>query len=358
MPRTEQQRRPQLGLELIAGLAGLAALGSLIITARTYRLTQQSQVTERYTKAVEQLGSDKLDVRLGGVYALERIAFDSKRDYPTAVEVLSAFVREHTDQAHTDSEPSVAKVLSTFIQAYSDLAAEGRPDAKQPDRKPKPPTDVKAAITVLGRLALRSGVPWADVVRRNLDDIYLDEDYEGYIGMADLSLVNLDEAHLAGMYLSGFVLQGAHLEGANLDRAQLEGTYLNDAHLERASLNGARLKRANLHRAHLERASLIQAHLEGANLIDAYLERADLTGTWLDGANLAGAHLERVYLNGDLEGAYLDGAHLEGANLAGADGLTQEQINRASGDAMTRLPSPLHAPAHWSSDVGSTAPDS
>jgi membrane protein implicated in regulation of membrane protease activity len=55
---------------LVAGLAGLAALGSLAMATRTYRLTQESQITERYTKAIEQLGSDKLDVRLGGIYAL------------------------------------------------------------------------------------------------------------------------------------------------------------------------------------------------------------------------------------------------------------------------------------------------
>lgn len=75
---------------MIAGLAGLAALGSLALTTHTYRLTQQGQLTDRYTKAIAQLGDDKLDIRLGGIYALERIAVDSKRDHPTIVEVLSA----------------------------------------------------------------------------------------------------------------------------------------------------------------------------------------------------------------------------------------------------------------------------
>jgi membrane protein implicated in regulation of membrane protease activity len=55
---------------LVAGLAGLAALGSLAMASRTFRLSQQGQITDRYTKAIEQLGSDKLDVRLGGIYAL------------------------------------------------------------------------------------------------------------------------------------------------------------------------------------------------------------------------------------------------------------------------------------------------
>ena len=51
-------------------------------------LTEQGQVTDRYTKAIEQLGSDKLDVRIGGIYALERVARDSARDHPTVMEVL------------------------------------------------------------------------------------------------------------------------------------------------------------------------------------------------------------------------------------------------------------------------------
>jgi hypothetical protein len=46
----------------VAGLAGLAALGSLTIANRTYRLTQQGQITDRYTKAIEQLGSEQRPV--------------------------------------------------------------------------------------------------------------------------------------------------------------------------------------------------------------------------------------------------------------------------------------------------------
>jgi hypothetical protein len=53
-------------------------------------------VTDRYTKAIEQHGSDKLDVRIGSIYALERIARDSARDHPTVMEVLTAFIRERS----------------------------------------------------------------------------------------------------------------------------------------------------------------------------------------------------------------------------------------------------------------------
>jgi hypothetical protein len=69
--------------------AGLLAAGALLFTARsftlsrrTFELTEQGQVTDRYTKAIEQLGSDKLDVRIGGIYALERIVWDSPKRPP------------------------------------------------------------------------------------------------------------------------------------------------------------------------------------------------------------------------------------------------------------------------------------
>jgi hypothetical protein len=78
--------------------AGLFAGGVLLYTARNFGLSRQGQVTDRYTKAVEQFGSDKLDVRIGGIYALERIARDSRRDQSTVMEVLAAFVREHAEK--------------------------------------------------------------------------------------------------------------------------------------------------------------------------------------------------------------------------------------------------------------------
>jgi hypothetical protein len=142
---------------LIAGLAGLAALAGLFFTNRTYRLTQQGHITERYTKAIEQLGNNNLDVRLGGIYALERIAVDSKRDHPTVVEVLSAFAREHSNPAHTDSKPSVAEVLSGFLRAEDEPADKPQPSST--DEISSAARDVQAAVAVLGRLPRRKDVP-------------------------------------------------------------------------------------------------------------------------------------------------------------------------------------------------------
>src|SRR5712691_9263825 len=80
------------GVQLLAG--AVLALGAFL-TARTIRINREGQITERFTRAIDQLGSDKLDVRLGGIYALERIAKDSRQDHEPIMEVLATFVREH-----------------------------------------------------------------------------------------------------------------------------------------------------------------------------------------------------------------------------------------------------------------------
>jgi len=59
-------------------------------------IAQQGQVTERFTRAIDQLGSERLDVRLGGIHALERIARDSPPDRSTIGEILTAYIRQRS----------------------------------------------------------------------------------------------------------------------------------------------------------------------------------------------------------------------------------------------------------------------
>ena len=80
------------------------AVGALIFTARNYTLSREGQVTERYSNAIEQLGSDSSDVCAGGIYALERLARDSARDHATVMEVLTAFVREQSHKQRPEAD--------------------------------------------------------------------------------------------------------------------------------------------------------------------------------------------------------------------------------------------------------------
>lgn len=53
----------------------------------------ERRITELYTKAADQLGSDKAPVRLAGIYALERLAQNNPDQRQTVVNVLCAYLR-------------------------------------------------------------------------------------------------------------------------------------------------------------------------------------------------------------------------------------------------------------------------
>ena len=78
---------------LTQALAGIAVAGGLAVTYRSYRLSKSEQVTETYTRAIEQLGHTDAPVRLGALYSLERLGQDNPDRRRTVVDVLCAYLR-------------------------------------------------------------------------------------------------------------------------------------------------------------------------------------------------------------------------------------------------------------------------
>jgi len=227
--RLELENRLRLTVAQIVG--GAAVLVGVYLALRRVkaaedqvRIARDGQVTERFTRAIEQLGSNKLEVRLGGIYALERIARDSERDHWPIMEVLTAYVREH------------AKWPPRRPPDWESIPEDERALVK-------PDPDVQSILTVIGRRARTWG--------------------KGEDKRIDLCNTNLRRADLCEAHLEGAMLNMAHLEGASIEK-------------------GAHLEKAWLAVAHLEDAYLNDAHLEGAVLISAWMRGATLTGTHLD----------------------------------------------------------------------------
>ena len=266
-------------------IGGLIAIGfgvwRGVVASRQAKTSQRGLLNERYQKGAEMLGSDILAVRLGGIYALQRLAEESAEQYHIQIMcLLCAFVRHPTGDKDRDENNNAART------------------ERQPDNKDYPVReDVHDAMKGIGT---RSSV-----------GIELEQE-ENHL---DLSGASLNGANLSGASLNGARLNGASLIGAYLYGAYLYGAHLSGAHLNGANLNGARLNGASLNGGHLSRANLI-----GANLNGAHLSRANLNGTSLNGANLNGANLN---------GASLNGANLSGAMLSKVKGLAQKQLDRA-----------------------------
>ncbi|WP_310429999.1 pentapeptide repeat-containing protein [Chamaesiphon sp. VAR_48_metabat_135_sub] len=278
---TEKLSRRNFILELIRLVIASLSTGATIfggsILFLNFSQGENRLITERFTRSIEQLGNKEETIRIGGIYALERIANDSPRDGWTIMEVLSSFIR-------------------------------GKQSIKGQDTSQLPTirTDAQAALTVIDRRQI---------------DLETDRQY------LDLSLTNLREANLVGAQLDR-----VKLNSSILTKADLRGANLNLANLSNANLDGANLTKAQLDRANLIQANLSNTNLSAANLNEANLNKADLSDAILDGAILTNASLGNTNLTSSiLIGANLRGATLSKANLSKADlsGADLYQVNLA-----------------------------
>ena len=326
-------------LGLIATLfAGIGLFVNYLNSQAEMQLTQQRLITERFSKAVEQIGSGKEEVVIGGIYSLERIAKDSPKDQWTIMEVLTSYIRKNSPIPSNiqqlkpeEREKTLEKLPSVSIPVQAALTVIGRRKVENDqagDNLAETNDPNKIKFLDLSQTNLRG----ANLIGANLNGANLNR---ANLNRANLIGANLEEANLNGAFLFGANLYGANLKGAELIGANLKGAILWVAILNGANLNGANLNRANLFGANLKGANLIGANLNGAYLNGAYLNGANLNGAELKGAELIGANLEEANLNradlnrAKLNGAILNRAYLYGANLNGAEDLHPEQIKSA-----------------------------
>ncbi|KKG13800.1 hypothetical protein EO98_12850 [Methanosarcina sp. 2.H.T.1A.6] len=283
------------------------------------KVSQEGQITERFTRAIDQLGNKKMEIRLGGVYALERIANESEKDYWPIMRILAAYIREKSPLKKENTEHK---------------------DAEEQKKDETLSTDIQVILEVICNLK-HSFNEKLDLRNSNMRKAQLSR---AHLEWADLSGADIWGADLVEAHLESTQLYKAHLEDAILVRAHLENADMREAHLERAYLQGIDLKDATLIGAHLEdvhlensvlvRAFLEETHLDRAYLEGAHLEYSHLKGAYLNDAHLKGIHLEIANLEGihlkgaDLEGVHFEGADLRGANLKGAKNLTIDQLSK------------------------------
>jgi hypothetical protein len=253
---TKPNERKDLVLTLAQILGGAALLSGLYFTWRTLGVNREGQITERFTRAIDQLGSQKLEIKLGGIYALERIVKDSPKDNQAVMEVLTAYIRANAPRSLEEAQDNEQDVL------YS--------------QQKEPPADIRAIV---------------HVVRRRDEDC-IPEKYRLRLDLSktNLSGADLSEADLGGAYLKYADLRGAYLSGVDFSEADPRYANLRGASLGGSNFKGAYLRQAKFRRADLSGADLGGAYLEGAELTYAIL-REELTSAQLK--NLFNSSLSR-----------------------------------------------------------------
>ena len=180
-------------------LAGLVVAGGAIATWRQVRISREGQITDRSTRAVDQLGNQSVDVRVGGLYALERIAKDSVADRTAIQFLMGAFVRNHAKWpvAAPDGQQEPTEPVDDRLASLRARAA-----------------DVQVAMAVLGRR----------------------------LPSPDQRPLTLSRVDLRGLSLNGARLNGAAFQQSNLADAELISVRLDNADLTATDLCRASLR--------------------------------------------------------------------------------------------------------------------
>jgi Pentapeptide repeats (8 copies) len=261
-PTQLAQARNNVRTTLLQGFGGMVLFIGAYLTWRQtqigraasreeLRMSREGQLTDRFTSAIGQLGSDDVAVRVGGIYALGRVAEESITDRAAVADILTAYVRKHAPWPPGPESP--------FPEDF--------PIDKLPRLAVRAP-DIQAIMTVLAR---RTPSPPHPAVWTSLE-------------------------------LNRTDLRRAGLMGANLQRAGLRGASLAKAWMFKADLRGADLRDTDVRDARLHEAIAdlttwwpddydpkaagvyVYPDLEKADLRTAFLRRDDLTGISLYGA--------------------------------------------------------------------------
>jgi len=311
--------------------------------------TPESLLSETFAAAIQMLGDENEERRMGGILALERLGRSGKDETVRAVEILSGYIRRRS--------PAPPGTRSNF--------QIGKRASK----------DIYSAFKVIGTLQESDHI--------HIERINLEQIYAPYAELPNAVIANTDfqYAILNDCDFSRAKLMNCDFSGASLDECDFTGADLSNvkmqppAHLNHAKLIGANLSNSDLRATDFYFADLSHANLTGADLRYTDLSFADFTDSNLREANLRGriqtflrmgsmdehiglrteelwdfvkqkekqAHEEQRYVGvtffrTNFTGADLTEADLRGARLKETTGLTLQQVSKAYWDGLTEFP--------------------
>lgn len=312
-------------------LGALVAVSTLIFTLirtwineRTTTATEEGLVTDRINAAVASLGAEKtkkdfetgkeytvpnIEVRVGAILALERIAQNNADFHIQIMEILTAYLREN------------ARII---------------PDSSEEDMRP----DTQLAFSVIGRRSAkriafernRKPHPYQLDLRfcdfRRVEGVGLNFNFALFdcsvFDNANLLGVQLHKANLRHTKLHKTLLKGASLTYTNFRHSLLSGTFLDDAILDHVDFSNAILDNVSIPaRVQLKSISLQNAILRNQHLGFLRFENPKaLATTYLTSSSVKNFDLAKIFL-------------------------TQAQIDTVFGDGSVKLPKYLKRPEHW-----------
>jgi len=291
--RIENDARKSI-LEVIGGGALLVGLAftwqNLQHTQEATNLTldraREGQVTDRFVRSVEQLGSKELSVRVGAVYSLDRIASESSRDVRPIVEILAAFVRSRG--------PYPGEKASSLI--------------RQRYRRPKP-DDFK-----FGTLAIED-----NGANSRLTRVFLAADLQASLGIIASRWKPSDEQErldLTACFLRAAAAPRCHILNIDFSFSDLRNVYFAETTFERTMFAGTLLMDGEFSHTVVSKVVFIGSDLRGATFYKATLNCAFIS------CDLRYAD----FTDADLTGVTFSQVDARSTDFTGVKGLAEKQI--------------------------------
>jgi hypothetical protein len=361
-----------LGLILAAAFGAPFVAWRSVVAHRTANITEHGQVTDRINTAVQGLGADKtvkdpddpdgaertapnMEVRIGSIYALARIARENLSFHVQIMQILCAYVRENSKaegavpfkmpkMPEEDAEygylPGAWLAWTTDLDDHIGTFKKGL----------KPKTDIQTVLEVLGRRTPKQQAREAGWPNSDKDGVFVfatipelvaypnDYDPAAHAAWAKQMAAFKSDVRCRFYAYTGYRLdlRNTNLQGYDLSNLNFRGARFNLAQMQAADLRAAQMQGANITVTQMQGADLKAAQLQGAGLKHAKMQGADLQVAQMQGANLGavqmqGANITVTQMQGaDLKAAQLQGAGLKHAKMQGGRPQPREDAGRKS----------------------------
>lgn len=254
------------------------------VASRQIEIATESQINDRFTRAMEQLGSENLTIRIGGVHALGKIAEDSPRDAQTIIDILCTFVR---DQTRNDEYKKSRKGANGVFLL--------------------PRADIQDAITVLGR------------------------------GQFSLFHKNLERA-----YLPKVKMINADFSNTSFSNTVLHSTHIFNSKFENCTFFKTQMIKSKIEDVLFQNTNFVSSDMSDSVITSSTIEKTNMDNVILSGVNFSKTKfVDFVIVRSDVESIGFYDSEMKGGDLRGVVNLTVGQLYDITMDKNTQLPEHL-----------------
>ena len=293
---------------IISIVGGVIAIVGLILFYQRLKkqeeqidLQRKQRTDDRFTTAVELLGSSETSARTGAIYSLYHLAIEDKKYRKEVSQILCSHIRSKTNEADYKKEHN--KRPSNEIQSTIDLLLKNQDGNK----------GLYCQDFAKEKSFPQANFKYAYLVKAN----FRSAQCQG----ANFSCAQCQGANFTFAQCQGAYFNHAQCQGAYFIHAKCQGADFSDAQCQGAYFLNAKCQGADFNEAQCQGAYFRFAQCQGAYFRFAQCQGADFRSAQCQGANFSEAQCQGAYfIHAKCQGAYTcDGYYIEFKDLIGKE---------------------------------------